>query len=61
MPERRAGIMSPLEKSAGDEAMNERAFGLLMAGVGILLGIIFALVTGLLGDAVNALREFYQR
>ncbi len=41
--------------------MNERAFGLLTAGAGIALGVFFAWVTGLLGDAVNALREFYQR
>lgn len=41
--------------------MNERAIGPLMAGVGILLGVIFAWVTGLLGDAVDALRELYRR
>ena len=41
--------------------MNERAIGPLMAVAGIALGVFFAWVTGLLGDAVDALREFYRR
>ena len=41
--------------------MNERRIGLLTTGAGILLGIGFAAATGLLGDAVDALREFYRR
>ena len=41
--------------------MNERAVGLLTTGAGIALGILFAWVTGLLGDAVDALRELYRR
>lgn len=41
--------------------MNERTIGLLVTAVGIALGGFFALVTGLLSDAVDALRELYQR
>ena len=41
--------------------MNERAVGLLTTGAGIALGIILAAATGLLGEAVDAIRELYQR